>query len=64
MQRQKLDALTSEIDQLAIDVVRDLRDRGSGTAALSAVDIVLDAARSRVGGRREALARLEAQRTG
>lgn len=62
--RQKLDALTSEIDQLAIDVVRDLRDRGSGTAALSAVDIVLDAARSRVGGRREALARLEAQRMG
>ncbi len=41
-----------------------IRDRGSGTAALSAVDIVLDAARSRVGGWREALARLEAQRTG
>ena len=62
--REKLGALTSESDQPAFDVVRDLRDRGSGTTALSAVDVGLDAARSRVVGRREALARLKAQRTG
>lgn len=41
--REKLDALTFGIDQLAIDVVRDLVDRGSGNAALSAVAIGLEA---------------------
>ena len=44
-------ALTDEIDQLAVDAVADLRERGAHSSTLIAVEIALDAARSSVQGR-------------